>query len=68
MEDVFVKKKIIYHVTRQNLHFAHAPCTKNKNKKWQLRSGLTIKCFDLTVIFFGLVKNILGKRMIFCEK
>ena len=72
MEDVFVKKKkrykitdiailesteIIYDVTRQNLHFAHSSCNKNKIKKWQLSSGLTMKCFDLTMIFFGLVKT-----------
>ena len=43
-EDVFVKKKIrnitmaeraenVYHVTGQNLHFAHAPYNKNKELK-----------------------------------
>ena len=30
----------VYHVTRQNLHFAHTPCNKNKNKKWQLMPPL----------------------------
>ena len=60
--------EIICHVTRQNLHFAHSSCNKSKIKKWQLSSGLTIKCFDLTMTFFGLVKNILGKQMIVCEK
>ena len=42
-----------YYVTRPNLHFAHAPYNKNKNKKWQRRSGLTIKCFDSKIILFG---------------
>ena len=44
----------VYHVTRQNLHLAHASDSKSKNKKWQLRSGLTIKCLNSEMIFFGL--------------
>ena len=67
-EDLFVKKKKIkkiititivestenvYHVTRQNLYFAHDH-NKNKNEKWQLRSRVTIKCFNSKVILFGL--------------
>ena len=38
-------KKNIYHFRRLKFHFAHAP-NKNKDWKWQLKSGLTIKRFD----------------------
>ena len=33
----------VYHVTRQNIHFAHAPYSKGKNQRWYLRCGLMIK-------------------------
>ena len=44
----------LYHVTRQNLHFAHAPYNENKNKKWELWSELTITFFYSEMIFFRL--------------
>ena len=43
----------VYHVTRQNLYFAHAPYY-TPYYKWQLKSRLVIKHFDSEIIFFGL--------------
>ena len=44
----------VYYVTTQNLHFAHSPYNKNKNKKNELKSHMMIKRFDSEMIFFGL--------------
>ena len=42
----------VYHVTKQNFRFVQAPYNKNKNEKWDLRSGVTI--FDSEIMFFGV--------------
>ena len=42
----------VYHVIKQNFHLVQAPYNKNENKKWELRSGMTI--FDSELTFFGL--------------
>ena len=43
----------IYHVTTR---FAHAS-SNNKNKKWQLKRGLTVKLLHSELIFFGLDRD-----------
>ena len=54
----------VYHVKRQNLHSVYTPYNKNKNSKWQLRSGLMIKRFHSEMIFFRLdwEKNTYGQK------